>query len=338
MQKITVFVLILFLATFAFGQKSVLFLVGAGQEATGPEVSDDFVMDELEALGWTVEVIYLTSADEFPDSSDAVAVDLVVISSTVNSTHIGTFYYDKPVPVFTWETGMYGKLGIATGGGNITLFETNLLVTADGEGHPAMGELTGEVEVLAESPTEVSLVDTSQYSENLVSLAEMIQDDGTPRTCIFALEEGAMLLDSTAAPARRIGFFFRDKTAEVSTEAAFTILRACLTWTMGEDNTSVDELRTVISNYQLFENYPNPFNPSTTISFSLPTAQDVTLSVYNNLGQKVQTLLSGLQAEGQHAVQWNGRDEYGNVQPSGVYYYEISSDQGTIRNKMLLMK
>ncbi|MBN1482628.1 T9SS C-terminal target domain-containing protein [candidate division KSB1 bacterium] len=335
MKSMPILLLILSLVTVAGAQKSVLFLVGAGQEATGPEVSDDIVLDILEAFEWDVETYYLDDPSKMTDSL-GLDKDLVVISSTILSTHVGNFYYDKPVPVLTWESGMYAKLGIATGAGNITIQDTFLFIT--GAGHPAIGDYNGEVEVLLNSPMEVTLVDTSQFSQDVQPLAEMIMDDGSPRTAIFAIEEGATLIDTSAAPARRIGFFFRDKTAEEASDDALAILGLCLKWTMGEEESSVNDLRNKIADYRLFHNYPNPFNPSTTISFSLANAGDVTLTVYNNLGQKVRTLLSAVLSEGQHYVQWHGRDETGTIMPNGVYYYELSSGEGVLRNKMILLK
>ena len=335
MKSAIVVCLILFLASFAGAQKSVLFLVGAGQEATGPEESDDIVLDVLESFEWDVETYYLDDPSKMTDSL-GLDKDLVVISSTINSAHIGEFYYDKAVPILTWEQGMYGKLGIATGGGIITTFE--IMMTIVEEGHPAVGDYTGAVEVLFNSPMELTLTDTSQYSQNLLPLTEMMTDEGLPLTAIFAIEEGATLLDTTAAPARRIGFFFRDKTAIDATEDALAILGLCCKWAIGEEESSVDDLRQHIADYQLMENYPNPFNPSTTISFDVPKAAEVTLAIYNNLGSKVRTLTAGFMSAGHHSLQWNGRDDGGNLLPSGVYYYELASNHGVIRNKMLLVK
>ncbi|MBN2009481.1 T9SS type A sorting domain-containing protein [candidate division KSB1 bacterium] len=327
--------LVLLLSFYAFADTSVLFFVGAGQEATGPEVSDDFVLDLMESFGWEVEVVYLNNSAIMTDSL-GLDKDMVVISSTVLSTDIGNFYYDKAVPVLTWESGMYGKLGIATGGGNITIQDTFLFITA--EGHPAMGDFNGEVEVLLTSPMEVTLIDTSQYSENLQPLAEMIIDDGSPRTAIFAIEEGSTLIDFSAAPARRIGFFFRDKTAEEASNEAMAILGHCLKWTAGIDETSVEDLKSTIAEYQLFNNYPNPFNPSTTISFSVPNVDDVSLCIYNSMGQKVSTVWEGMAQAGLHSVQWNGKYDSGKIASSGLYFYELKSSQGVSREKMLLVK
>jgi len=337
MKLITSLLLVLAFVSFAGAQKSVLFLVGAGQESTGPEVSDDIVLDIMLAFEWDVETFYLDDPSLMTDSL-GLDKDLVVISSTILSTHVGNFYWDKAVPILTWESGMYGKLGIASGGGNITVQEPFLFIYPEAEGHAALGSYTGEIEVLLNPPMEVTLVDTSQYSEDLQPLAEMIMDDGSPMTGIFAVEEGATLLDTTAAPARRIGFFFRDKTAEEASDDALAIMGLCLKWLMGEGETSVQDLRHEIARYQLFNNYPNPFNPSTLISFNLSQADDVTLTVYNSRGQKIKTLLSARVGEGRHTVQWKGLDDRGNSVPNGVYHYELRTRRYVERKKMVLLR
>ena len=92
------------------------------------------------------------------------------------------------------------------------------------------------------------------------------------------------------------------------------------------------------SEYHLSQNFPNPFNPSTTIEFELPERCDVSLAVFNVLGQKLVELVRGEMAAGHHTVVWDGRGDNGEVLPSGVYFYRISSDQFTESKKMLLLK
>ncbi len=87
------------------------------------------------------------------------------------------------------------------------------------------------------------------------------------------------------------------------------------------------------------QNYPNPFNPATTIEFTLPRAEDVTLTIYNTLGQRVVRLISGSQmAAGSHQVIWNGKDDSGTLVGSGLYYYEITTALNMMGKKMILLK
>jgi len=90
--------------------------------------------------------------------------------------------------------------------------------------------------------------------------------------------------------------------------------------------------------WSLGQNHPNPFNPSTTISFSLPAASQVSLKIYNARGELVRTLVdAGLDA-GEHAEQWRGRDQSGASVASGVYFARLMSDHGTLTRKMVLTR
>lgn len=88
----------------------------------------------------------------------------------------------------------------------------------------------------------------------------------------------------------------------------------------------------------LHGNYPNPFNPTTTISFSLINDADVKISVYNIKGQKVKTLIDDQYSKGSHSVIWNGKDSNDKNAASGLYFYKLSSGKETQAKKMLLLK
>jgi hypothetical protein len=87
--------------------------------------------------------------------------------------------------------------------------------------------------------------------------------------------------------------------------------------------TSVPGTATVPLSYTLEQNYPNPFNPSTEIAFSLPVLSNVTLTVYNLLGQEVAILLNSVAPAGNYRVVWNGKDGAGRSTASGVYFYRL---------------
>lgn len=85
-------------------------------------------------------------------------------------------------------------------------------------------------------------------------------------------------------------------------------------------------------------NYPNPFNPSTTISFNLPKNDNVELSIFNVKGQKVKTLLNKSLSAGTHNIRWDGKTESGKSATSGIYYCRLTNSTTSIINKMLLIK
>lgn len=85
-------------------------------------------------------------------------------------------------------------------------------------------------------------------------------------------------------------------------------------------------------------NYPNPFNPTTTIQYALPTATDVELTVYNAVGQAVRTLVAEHQRTGYYAVEWDATDASGHSASAGIYFYHLRAGQFLAVEKMLLLK
>jgi len=86
-------------------------------------------------------------------------------------------------------------------------------------------------------------------------------------------------------------------------------------------------------NFELVQNYPNPFNPSTTIEYALPKAGQVSLKIYNVIGQEVATLVDGFQSAGSYSHNYDASGT-----PSGVYFYKLTHAQGSLTRKMLLVK
>jgi hypothetical protein len=101
------------------------------------------------------------------------------------------------------------------------------------------------------------------------------------------------------------------------------------------DNPDDPPLPTAIT---LEQNYPNPFNIETAISYSLPRACFIRLTVYDLLGREVRSLVDATQSAGPHVVVWDGCDNSGSVVASGVYFYRLESDDHAESRKMLLLK
>jgi hypothetical protein len=95
----------------------------------------------------------------------------------------------------------------------------------------------------------------------------------------------------------------------------------------------IAEELTAPAEYLLEQNYPNPFNPVTTIKFSLPEATNVKLNIYNTLGEKVAVLENGDLDSGYHSYEWNA----GSL-ASGIYIYELRTDNFVAMKKMILLK
>ncbi len=86
------------------------------------------------------------------------------------------------------------------------------------------------------------------------------------------------------------------------------------------------------------KHYPNPFNPSTVVEYSLPEANKVSIRIFNVLGQKVRVLVDRFQQPGSYKVVWDGKDEFGNPLPSGMYFLHMKAGKFTAERKLLFMK
>ena len=118
-------------------------------------------------------------------------------------------------------------------------------------------------------------------------------------------------------------FWLSDTTAAIHYQA--------VTW-FGANVVGVEE-ETVPSRFDLAQNYPNPFNPSTKIVYAVPSKSNVTLKVYNLLGQEIATLVNAVKNVGRYELTFNASN-----MPSGVYFYTLTAGNFTITKKMMLIK
>jgi hypothetical protein len=105
--------------------------------------------------------------------------------------------------------------------------------------------------------------------------------------------------------------------------------------------TAVEDYRhtKTVEGFGLVSNFPNPFNPTTTIEFSLPEQSKVKIEIYNTLGSKIATLVDNQElSAGQNRLIWNGRNDNGNQVVSGTYIYRITSGKFSVSKKMMLLK
>jgi hypothetical protein len=94
----------------------------------------------------------------------------------------------------------------------------------------------------------------------------------------------------------------------------------------------------VPKSFQLKQNYPNPFNPSTTIEFAVPTSSDITLTIYNSMGQPVRELANESMQPGHYSLLWDGQSDTAETMGSGLYLARLQGDGFERTIRMLLMK
>ena len=105
------------------------------------------------------------------------------------------------------------------------------------------------------------------------------------------------------------------------------------TFVINQGTVGVSEPKNIVKEYKLFQNYPNPFNPSTVIEYVLPVESNVTISVFNTIGQRVAVLLDRTQGAGNHSINWNAQNL-----SSGVYFYEIKAASFNEKNSFTSYK
>ena len=94
----------------------------------------------------------------------------------------------------------------------------------------------------------------------------------------------------------------------------------------------------VLDNYKLIKNYPNPFNPVTTLRYDLPENSHVNITIYDMLGRQVKNLINQTQDAGYRSVHWNATDDYGSPVSAGIYLYQIQAGEFVLTKKMVLLK
>lgn len=111
-----------------------------------------------------------------------------------------------------------------------------------------------------------------------------------------------------------------------------TVLVTAVTDTPDDSDAELPE------DFWLGPNYPNPFNPTTVIDYSLPTQSHVTVEVFNIVGSIVRVLVDEVQSAGVHTTLWDGTDQEGRPVASGVYFYRLQADEYSQTRRMLLLK
>ncbi len=96
--------------------------------------------------------------------------------------------------------------------------------------------------------------------------------------------------------------------------------------------------RNVVSDFKLFASYPNPFNPQTTIEFSVPKTTHTSIDVYDITGKRIKTLIDQVQSPGQHVIVWDGTDHNGQTVASGVYLYRLHAGSFVETRTMVFLK
>jgi len=206
--------------------------------------------------------------------------------------------------------------------------------------HPITGQLWASVRIPASPADRIYKIDLTSGTATLVGSSGVgqISDilfDGRGNLYGIAgtgaITNDLVSIDTTTGAATVIGSMGIMSAQGLAARADFGV---------GVRETQVATLPT---KYSLEQNYPNPFNPATDIRYGLPEQSDVTLSIYNLLGQEIARLHGGVQEAGYHVARWDGTSAAGRSVSSGLYFYRLEARGASGRQfisikKMLLLK
>jgi len=298
-----------------------LFVVADAASLNAAETNIDSLLTEM---GFTVTLI---GQAEVTDGATA-GTSLVLISATVSSGTIATNIPGLPtlaVPVINWEPFLYDFLGHSElDGGEYNTTEIQIV----GEGHQMAAGLTNGVVTIS---TVEKAVSYGAPIGNIEVIAVNAADNG--QAVIFGYDEGAEMF-SGYAPARRVGTFLLNDVADTSmTAEGWALFIASVKWAMNYVDPSAIDDESQLENFVLQTIYPNPFDLTTNIEFSVPVQTKVQLSVCNALGVAIAVLVDEIRPAGEHMVSFDASEL-----PGGVYFCRLVSGSHTFTKPMLLIK
>jgi FlgD Ig-like domain len=209
---------------------------------------------------------------------------------------------------------------------------------------PAFGQPTGHQEdsspqrtwdvPFASRGNTVSLTVANNASIDASQVSVILKDP--PDWLVFEATK-AFLKDITAGDSKDAEFSFSVERKAPVGEVA--VLEAVISTSSGQEWSKEISVRvSPPKEYKLYDNFPNPFNPSTKIAFELPKASHLRLGIYDMVGREVRVLVDGSYPPGYTELLWDGRNNNGLEVASGVYFYRIATENWGSVKKMMMVK
>jgi len=325
------FLALLMLAGIAVAQEKKVSVLLVTNDAWN--AGDTAVQTKLESLGFEVLAVNHTEASaEYADG-----MDFVYVSSTVSSGNVTTKFKDVENPVIMIEPYAQDDMGMSLDTDSTRFFQSvqrNMAIGA--EGHFLAAGLSGEVETFI--LLEIQSGQGIPGGEGVL-IASYVQEEGdegwSNYGAIYAYEKGALLADSTVAAGRRYFAGWNDEGVANLTEAGWKLWQASIDWALYKDldtRVSAESGQRPVT-HRLFQNFPNPFNASTAVAFSLHAKTRVRIEVTDMRGEKIATILDGEKEAGSHRI---ALDASGLA--SGLYFYTLTAGDSQFTRKMMLIR
>lgn len=300
------------------------------------------MVDDLEDLGYTMTVESIATTNPATWSQ----YDMVLVSSGNSTAALASAAFRNALTTYAAAGGKLliegGEVAYSYQYNDVAFFQNVLHCSRwqhDSAGNITVGEATHPVMSTPNAiASPIPLTYTGYGDADGVVATANAQMVG--RWSIYAGEASVICFDDdTETVAGQFVFFLFNYGAAGA--ARKDLLQNAVTWLLAPDDdlTPVQEpgARTPAA-LTLAGNYPNPFNPMTTIAFTLPADQRITLAVFDLRGRCVATLIDGELPAGRHEAVWRGRDDRGREVGSGTYVYRLTADGRTLTDKMLLLK
>jgi len=305
-------------------------------------------------------------------NGDVTSATSISNSGTINGTASVGPVANEPLPSLSYSAGganktvpIGGSLTLLPGSYNIvTLNSSGTLKLTSGEYFMNELRYSGseaviEIDLSSGEPVTINVVSNLQLGkEAAIQLLPNGESDSklvtfnTLQSTAVSFGKEAYLLGSFNAPNAKLTLVNNSQLRGAICANEILIERDCLFLhhdspgsLPGPGNlpksSEVDESEVAsqpVTSYELQQNYPNPFNPATRISFALPQAGEVSLSIYNTNGQLVKQVASGRYASGRHTLVWDATNERGERVASGVYLYVLKAGDFSAQRKLVLMK
>lgn len=330
-----------------YNEKTEFYLADPVFIAAGSEIQDiNFTLDEMDSTSaFSISGTIVSEEDGTPisgafvigSSGRAGKIAFAFSDSAGNyslsnldaSDYYVLFAADGYVPEFydgvtTWEDATTIPVDGAVTGINADLIK----ILADSSG----GGLAGLIIDENGDPVSGALITLTDSDDNTTGFNFT---DGNGEYSITGLKDGTYRVSASKVDYSSTSEEFTYDGTESNTRMVNMTVQSCTASAVEEEQRSVAAQPT---QFELRNNYPNPFNPATTISYSLPEAQQVRLVIYNLLGSEVQELVNGYKPAGKYSVTWNGKDSQGTKVASGLYIFSLEAKDTKIMRKMLLSK
>lgn len=324
--------------------RNPLQLSSAVRDSLGSLAPPDFVPVEPLTSGWVDTGGGFHRRACVVDNQSEIPIPITVTQQTTSFPNLNdnglliVKYYlrnDSIEKLTNLHFGFLADFDLMGGSEYCTYDDTMSLLHQESDSGPAVGLLglknVTSFRAFANGSSKVGFTRTELF--DLISSGDVDVDNTLLGDMLFIVSSGPFTIHPGDSIEVALALVAGHDVASIYANAAAAKERFDLSTDVNDDDNEPLPL-----SFELHQNYPNPFNPITTISFSLPAGGEVSLEVFNTLGQRVKRLHAGQLPAGTHTFEWDATDARGRKVASGVYFYRLTSAKFSQTRKMLLLK